>query len=128
MKGLLDFLVEVEYEEKESAKKNFRTYEVIILIKTEKKINRTQVQERIRGIEGVTIVDSMESDRLDTASKKDSKYNLDLYRVKFMTNKRPEEKVEIMKRDILHSDPAKDSFKINGVVSASPDMKTIKKI
>lgn len=125
---LLDLLIESEYEKKESAKKAFRTYEITLLIKTEKKINRTEVQDRIRAIDGVTTVESMESDRLDSLSKKNTKNNFDLYKIKFMTNKDPKEKVDTIKDNILHSDPDKNSAKISGVVLASPDLETLKRI
>lgn len=125
---LIDLLIETEYEKKESAKKVFRTYEIMLLIKTMKKINRTEVQERIRAIDGVTTVESVESKILDDLSKKNNKNNFDLYKVKFMSNKDPKSKIESIKNDILHSDPDKDSTKINGVVLASPDFETLKKV
>lgn len=126
--SLIDLLIETEYEKKESAKKVFKTYEIMLLIKTEKKINRTEVQERIRAIDGVTIVESVESKRLDDLSKKNNKNNFDLYKVKFLSNKDPKDKIESIKNDILHSDPDKDSTKISGVVLASPDFETLKKV
>lgn len=122
----MTILTESEYEKKESAKRAFKTYEIVVLLRTVKKINRNEVEERIRAIEGVTIVRPIDSDRVDNLSKKNSKYNYDLYQIKLVTKGNPSDKINDIKNDILHSKD--DSVKIKGVVSFSPDLETLKKV
>lgn len=126
MISLMTILTESEYEKKESAKRAFKTYEIVVLLRTVKKINRNEVEERIRAIEGVTIVRPIDSDRVDNLSKKNSKYNYDLYQIKLVTKGNPSDKINDIKNDILHSKD--DSVKIKGVVSFSPDLETLKKV
>jgi hypothetical protein len=126
MISLFNILTESEYEKKESAKRSFRTYAIVVLIRTIKKINKNEVEERIRGIEGVTIVKPIESDRVTNLSQKNPKYNYDLYEIKFITKDSPPDKINSIKNDILHSKD--DAIKIKGVVSFSPDFETLKKV
>jgi hypothetical protein len=123
---LFNILSETVYQKKDSAKKSFKTFDIKVIVKTDKKINRNEVEERIRGIEGVTIVKSIESQRLDNLSKKNTKYNYDLYDIKFVTNSDPKTKIDAIKDDILHSDD--NSVKIRGVASISPDYESIEKV
>jgi hypothetical protein len=119
-------ILESIYKKKDSAKKSFKTYDIKVMVKTDKRINKNEVEERIRGIEGVTIVKSIESQKLDNLSDRNSKYNYDLYDIKFVTNSDPKQKIDSIKDDILHSKD--NSVKIKGVASISPDYKTIEKI
>ena len=119
-------ILESIYKKKDSAKKSFKTYDIKVKVKTDKRINKNEVEERIRGIEGVTIVKSIESQKLDNLSDRNSKYNYDLYDIKFVTNSDPKQKIDSIKDDIPHSKD--NSVKIKGVASISPDYKTIEKI
>jgi len=125
---LLDILSESDYKKKDLANKNYKNYEVQILVKSKKNINRSSIEDRIRGLEGVTIVKDMSTPQLDLLGKRNKNFNYDLYLVKFITHMDPNQKIKKMIDQILHSDPGSDHHKIVGVVSAAPKLDTLEKI
>ena len=44
---LLDILSESDYKKKDPANKNYKNYEVQILVKSKKNINRSSIEDRI---------------------------------------------------------------------------------
>jgi hypothetical protein len=124
---LLDILLKEE-KKKESLKQSFHTYECEFLIKFEKKINKTQAAERIRGIKTVTTVVNINNSKIDTMNRNQTVYEYDMLKVNFITNYEPKKQLERIAYEMSKSNRDKQVFNIKGIVSAKPILDTLKKI
>jgi hypothetical protein len=121
-----DYSSQYRYKKKENIKLNFDTYTCYFLIKTLKRKNKNEVLERVRGLKDVTIVDVVKNDRLEAITSKSKIHDFSLFKVKFVTNKDPLERVEELKDEMLRSDVAKDKYRIVGIVYVKPQIATVK--
>ncbi len=128
MISLIDILREGEYKKKEPGNKNYKGYSVHILIKSKDSINRNNLEDRLRALEGVTIVKDMSTPQLDRINQKSKNFNYDLYQIKFVTHLPPEEKIQILIDQILHSNIENGHHKIVGAVNATPKLDTLEKL
>ena len=127
MVNFLDILLE-EDRRKESLKKSFHTYYCEFLLKFERKINKTQAIERVRGIKSVTVVENVPSPRLDLLNKTTKDFEYTLLGVKFVTNKEVKEQVNMIAYEMAKADSSKDIMNIKGIVAAKPKIESLKKI
>ena len=89
-------------------------------------LSSNEVLERVRGLKDVTIVDVVKNDRLEAITSKSKIHDFSLFKVKFVTNKDPLERVEELKDEMLRSDVAKDKYRIVGIVYVKPQIATVK--
>lgn len=125
MVKLVDILIEVRGERKESIKKTFHTYSCVFLVKFKKKFNRVQAVERVRGIKTVTIVDLRGDERLDKINRTLTDYEYSTIEVKFITNKDPKQHLEYIKKAMVGSDKKQGIDNIVGIVAAKPKLDTL---
>jgi hypothetical protein len=127
---LIDLITERDdFKRKETGKKSFHTYSIVFVLKVDKKINRTDMIERIRAIPSVTIVDlrgDEKFNKMNTMIGKDYEYtSVD---IKFITNKDPHKVVEDIKNYITTTEADKEKYRIKGVYNAVPNLKTLEKV
>ncbi len=125
---LLDLMLEDISEKKESLKKTYHTYSCYYIVKFEKKMNRTQMVERIRGIPSVTIVDLRGDVKLDKINKSLADYEYSSVEIKFITNRKPLEHVEFIRKAMVGSDKKRGLDFIPGIVAAKAKEDTLLKI
>lgn len=125
MVKLVDILIEVRGDKKESIKKTFHTYSCVFLVKFKKKFNRVQAVERVRGIKTVTIVDLRGDERLDKINRTLTDYEYSTIEVKFITNKDPKQHLEYIKKAMVGSDKKQGIDNIVGIVAAKPKLDTL---
>jgi hypothetical protein len=124
---LLDILLE-EDKKKQSLKQTFHTNYCEFLIKFEKKINKTQAIERIRGIKTVTVVENVPNSKIELINKNLKDYEYSLLGVKFITNQDVKKQIERISYEMAKGNREKGVFNIKGIVSAKPRLDTLKKI
>ena len=125
MVKLSDILL--EEDKKESLKQTFHTYQCDFLIKFERKINKTQAAERVRGINTVTTVVNINNPKIDNMNRSQEKYEYDMLKIDFITNNDPKKQIDRIAFEMAHSDREKGIFNIKGIVSAKPLLDTLKK-
>jgi hypothetical protein len=104
----------------------FKTYECVMLIKCVKKYNKKDILERIRGIKNITIVQTTLPDKTDAINQKQLKYEYSYLKIKFNTNREPEDELKIITDKMVHSDISNGDANIAGLVSSKPIPSTIK--
>jgi hypothetical protein len=125
MTSLIKLILERDYERKDSIKKTYHTYSCYFIVKFKKKINRTQMVERIRGIKSVTIVDLRGDEKLEKINRGLADYEYSTVEVKFVTNKDPKEQAEYIRKAMVGSDKKNDIDNIIGIVGASAKLETL---
>jgi hypothetical protein len=124
---LLDILLE-ERRNKESIKKSFNTYYCEFLVRIDKKINKTQAIERIRGIKSVTVVDAVTDPKIEILNKNLKDYEYGVIGIKFITNKDVNDQLKRIGYEMAKADSTKDVINIKGIITAKPRLETLKKI
>ena len=127
MKNFIDIILERD-DNKESIKKTYRTYSCMIIVKFQKRINRTQAIERIRAIKSVTVVESRSDDALEALNKKLKDYEYSNIELKFVTNKSAESQIDEILRNMVFSNEKIGHARVPGVVAAKPKLETLKKL
>lgn len=123
---MISSLFDLIAEQKDIADKGFKSYECLFVIKCLKEYNKKFIIDRIRGIQNVTIVETVDSSKMVRYNKKGGKYEYSLIRVKFITNKSPEDEIDnISFAMVKHNDEVKN---IIGLVSAKPKLDTLNKV
>lgn len=129
MESLLQLLIEERGDPRKlSIKKTYHTYSCYYIVKYVKKINRTEITERIRGIKSITIVDPRGDERLEKINKRLTDYEYSTVEIKFVTNKDPKKQAEYIRKAMVGSDKKNDIDKIVGIVGASTKLETLRKI
>lgn len=129
MDSLLKILLEQrDYSQKQSIKKTYHTYSCYYIVKYLKRINRTEITERIRGIKSITIVDPRGDEKLEKINKRLTDYEYSTVEIKFVTNKDPKKQAEYIRKVMVGSDRKNDIDKIVGIVGASTKLETLRKI
>lgn len=123
----IDILLE-DKPKKEKQKISFHTYYCEFVVKLEKRINKSQVLERIRGIKSVTIVKDVPNSKIDSINRnlKDQEYVL--LGIKFITNKNAMDQIKNISFDIAKADSGKDIINIKGTITAKPRLDSLIKI
>jgi hypothetical protein len=118
----------VTEDSKESIKKTYHTYSCYYIVKFLKKVNRTQMVERIRGIKSVTIVDLRGDEKLDKINRGLTDYEYSSVEVKFVTNKNPKLQAEYIRKAMVKSDRKSGIDNIIGIVAAKAKLDTLVKM
>jgi hypothetical protein len=127
MKNFIDIILERD-DNKESIKKTYRTYSCVIIVKFQKRINRTQAIERIRAIKSVTVVESRSDDALETLNRKLKDYEYSNIELKFVTNKSAESQIDEILRNMVFSNEKTGHARVPGVIATKPKLETLKKL
>lgn len=128
MMKLKDILLKEVSDDRKIPDTRFTTYFVSFVVKFKKRLNKTEVIERIRGINNVTIVEIHRPAKMLIWSKKSKEYEFNQVDIKFNTNRPPEKEIENIKFAMLKSDTENDIHFIEGIVAAKPLMDTLTKL
>lgn len=96
-------------------------WKIEVLLKTNPKINKIDIYNQLRAVEGVVVLNIKHSDFLDKKSSKISEFSL-VY-IKFISRTKPDETLALMKRLMSAGDT-----KINGLMQFIPRYQTLTQI
>lgn len=106
---------------KQILKESLTLYEMEVLIRTsrDKDINKIEIYNRLRALQGVVVVNVEQNNFLHTKTDERSEYSL--IHIKYIVGRDPIESMNIIKQDaLMHS-------KIPGLLQFIPRIKTVKK-
>ncbi len=106
---------------KQILKESLTLYEMEVLIRTsrDKEVNKIEIYNRLRALQGVVVVNVEQNNFLHTKTDERSEYSL--IHIKYIVGKDPVESMNIIKQDaLMHS-------KIPGLLQFIPRVKTVKK-
>lgn len=106
---------------KQILKESLTLYEIEVLIRTsrDKDINKIEIYNRLRALQGVVVVNIEQNNFLQTKTNERSEYSL--VHVKYIVGRDPVEAINIIKQDaLMHA-------RIPGLLQFIPRIKTVKK-
>lgn len=117
-------LIDIIFENRTDANVKFHTYDCDFIVKLVKKYNKSDIYDRIRGLQNVLTVQAIENKKLSSMNK-GSDYEYAMINVKFVTDKEPKEQMDDLVKLMVKHDEANPN--IVGLVAAKYNDKTLVK-